>query len=167
MKRNFDFLIDKDEGFSKKVLRFYPKQSRVHGFGDEPPKEWEGVYKTYMSFSVLMYEECWDNEGFYESPRELFSYYRDEGEGLRELREVLSKILAGEGKSEYSLVPFGDGIDWDVVKHKKKDDVYIFTMINSYTGLCYKFSLTLNRIEDFYNVLDDFLEYMLKHSVGI
>lgn len=167
MKKKFDFLIEKDDGFYKKVLRFYPKQSKVHGFGDEPPTDWEDVYKTYMTFSVLMYDECWDNEGFYETPGEIFSYYRDEGEGLWILRETLKEIIDGKGKDEYNLVPLGDGIDWDINKHKQKDDTYIFTMINAYTGLCYKFSLYINRIQEFYNVLDEFLEYMLKHSVGI
>lgn len=40
-------------------------------------------------------------------------------------------------------------------------------MIKSYTGLCYRFSLEIDTIKEFYNVLDDFLEYILKHSVGI
>ena len=78
-KRKFDFIIDKWEGFDKKVLRFYPRQSNVHGFDDEPPTTWKGVYKTYMTFAVLHYYEDDDNEGKYERPYELFSYYRDEG----------------------------------------------------------------------------------------
>lgn len=171
-KRKFDFIIDKHEGFDKKVLRFYPKQSNVHGFGDEPPTTWEGVYKTYMTFSVLYYSECWDNEGFYEKPYELFSYYSDEGEGLRFLREVLSEMITEECQDEYNITPFGDGIDWEIYKDdryvdKEGNNMYIFNMINSHSGQCYRFRLCKEEIKGFYNALDDFLEHMLKHSVGI
>lgn len=165
--KNFDFIIDLDEGYSKKVLRFYPKQSRVHGFNETPPSKWEGVYKTYMTFSILLYEECWDNEGFYGIPCELFSYYRDEGEGLLELREILREMLTDNCKTEYSLIPFGDGIDWEINQDKRRADVFVFTMINSYTGLCYRFSLDMVKLKEFYEVLNEFLEYMLQHSVGI
>lgn len=167
MKRKFDFLISKDDGFDKKILRFYPKQSTVHGFGDEPPTTWKGVYKTYMTFSVLLYDECWDNEGCYETPYELFSYYRDEGEGLRTLREILKEIITNDCKEEYTITPFGDGIDWEIKQRKGRPDMYTFTMINSATGLCYRFNLNLDNIKEFNNVLNDFLEYMLKNSVGI
>lgn len=167
MKRNFDFIINIDEGFDKKVLRFYPKQSKVHGFDDEPPTTWKGVYKTYLTYSVLLYEECWDNEGFYETPQEIFSYYRDEGEGLLDLREVLYLIIHNDDKTEYNIKPLGYGIDWEIIQDKNKKDTYVFTMINSEIGLCYRFKLNLDEIKEFYSVLDEFLEYMLKHSVGI
>lgn len=171
-KRKFDFIIDKWEGFDKKVLRFYPRQSNVHGFDDEPPTTWEGVYKTYMTFAVLHYYEDDDNEGKYETPYELFSYYRDEGEGLRYLREVLSEMITEECQNEYNITPFGDGIDWEIYKDdryvdKEGNNMYIFNMINGYSGQCYRFRLCKEEIKEFYNVLDDFLEHMLEHSVGI
>ena len=166
-KQHFDFIIDKCDGFDKKVLRFYPRQSNVHGFNNQPPNAWEDVYKTYMTFSVLHY---WENdyvEGEYEKPYELFNYYYDEGEGLRVLREVLSEIVTDESKDEYTITPLGDGIDWEINKDKRNNDCYIFTMINSESGLCYRFRLEQNRITEFYNVLNSFLEHMLEHSVGI
>lgn len=171
-KRKFDFEIDKWEGFDKKVLRFYPRQSNVHGFGEEPPTTWKGVYKTYMTFAVLHYYEDDDDEGKYERPYELFSYYRDEGEGLRYLREVLSEMITEECQNEYNITPFGDGIDWEIYKDdryvdKEGNNMYIFNMINSHSGQCYRFRLCKEEIKGFYNVLDDFLEHMLKHSVGI
>lgn len=166
-KQHFDFIIDKQEEFDKKVLRFYPRQSNVHGFGDELPKAWDDVYKTYMTFSVLCYRESDDIEGKYEKPYELFSYNYDEGEGLRILRGVLAEINTDEEKDEYTIIPFGDGIDWEINKDKRDDNCYIFTMINSESGLCYRFRLNRSRINEFYNVLDDFLEHMLEHSVDI
>lgn len=165
MKKHFDFIIDKYEGFDKKVLRFYPRHSAVHGFSDEPPKSWKGVYKTYMTFSVLRYWEDDDNEGKYERPYELFSYDSDEGEGLRYLREALASILEGS-KERFDIIPFGDGVDWEIYK-AKISKYYTFNMINSRSGQCYRFKLDIKEIKDFYNVLNEFLEYMLEHSVGI
>lgn len=40
-------------------------------------------------------------------------------------------------------------------------------MVNKWSGKCYRFKLYKKQIIEFYNVLDDFLEYMLNHSVGI
>ena len=166
-KRKFDFIIDKSEGFDKKVLRFYPRQSNVHGFSDDSPTTWEGVYKTYMTFSVLRYWEDDDNSGKYERPYELFSYYYDEGEGLRYLREVLSEMITDKCQDEYEIIPFGDGVDWEIYKDRSNNRYYIFNMINSRSGQCYRFRLNKSEIQEFYNILNDFLEYMLKHSVGI
>lgn len=171
-KKKFDFIIDKWQGFDKKVLRFYPRQSNVHGFGDDPPTTWKGVYKTYMTFAVLHYYEDDNSEGKYERPYELFSYYCDEGEGLLYLREVLADILFGECKDEYEIIPFGDGVDWEIYKDKKYVDkegnnIYTFNMIDSNSGQCYRFRLYKEEIKEFYDILNEFLEHMLEHSVGI
>lgn len=166
MKRYFDFVIDKWEGFDKKVLRLYTKHSSVHGFDDNPPKTWNSVYKTYMTFSILRYWEDDDNEGKYERPYELFTYDCDEGDGLLNLREVLKDIMDGSKQKEYTIMPFGDGIDWEISNTQNSKE-YRFTMINSKSGQCYRFRLTPDEIKEFYNVLNSFLEYMLKHSVGI
>lgn len=171
-KRKFDFIIDKWQGFDKKVLRFYPRQSNVHGFGDDPPTTWKGVYKTYMTFAVLHYYEDDDSEGKYERPYELFSYYRDEGEGLLYLRDVLLEMTTEECQDEYIITPFGDGVDWEIYKDKKYVDkegnnIYTFNMIDSNSGQCYRFRLYKEEIKEFYNILNEFLEHMLEHSVGI
>lgn len=39
---------------------------------------------------------------------------------LRELREILKEIIDGNGNEEYNLVPFRDGTDWGMIKHKKE-----------------------------------------------
>ena len=164
---DFDFVIEEGNG-NKKVLRFYPIDSNVHGFDEEAPETWEDVYKTYMTFSVLRFWEDWDKKGVYETEgHELFSYYKDEGEGLRYLREVLQEIIFGVAENKYYIRPFGDGIDWEIVKSSKYKCEYTFTMVNSESGQCYRFYLNRKKIEEFYNTLDDFLEYMLKHSEGI
>ena len=173
MKKHFDFIIEKNEGLDKKVLRFYTNTSHVYGFRKEPPKTWKGVYKTYMSFAVLRYWEDDEIEGKYERPFELFSYYCDEGEGLRYLREVLHEILTNNEKDEYNIIPFGDGIDWEIKKEEfenlesKSVKLYKFTMVNDRSGQCYRFRLLPEEIKVFYEILNNFLEYMLNNSEGI
>ncbi|BAE47735.1 hypothetical protein G8T64_11945 [Clostridium botulinum C] len=163
MKHHFDFLIDNFKGISKTVLRFYPRRSHVHGFNDVPPSKWEDVYKTYMTFSVLMYHTNVD-ETEYETPCELFSYCADEGEGLRELRELLGTMSSDRSKIKGRVLQFGDGIEWEI---DRDNDLYITTMIDNQTGKAYRCYLNINQIKEFYNVLDEFLEYMLAHSEGI
>lgn len=59
-----------------------------------------------MSFSILNYYKFDENEP-YEVPDRLFSYYRDEGEGLRILRDVLEEMSSDRIKDEYNITPFG------------------------------------------------------------
>ena len=52
MKRKIDFVFE-DEGRWRKVFRFYPRRSHVHGFDDKYPKNWKEVYKVYYAWSLL------------------------------------------------------------------------------------------------------------------
>lgn len=49
MKRKIDFILRNDEGFYKDIFRFYPRSTFVHSFNDNPPKNWDEVYKVYYS----------------------------------------------------------------------------------------------------------------------
>jgi len=166
MKHHFDFLIEEEKDSFKTVLRFYPKQSHVHGFNEDSPSTWKEVYKTYMTFSILRYDK-WDETEPYETPCELFGYISDEGEGLRLLKVVLEEILSNNSKDEYEVIPFGYGVDWYISKNKIHNDEYIFLTVDNLTGQAFRFCLKENKILEFYNILDVFLEYMLKHSEGI
>lgn len=166
MKHHFDFLINEEKDFQKTALRFYPKQSHVHGFEDYAPDKWELVYKTYMSFSILNYYKYEETDP-YETPDNLFSYYGDEGEGLRILRDILKEMLSNKAKDEYSITPFGYGVDWEICKHKYDKNLFVFTMIDNLTNQAYRFYLEQSGIQEFHNVLNEFLEYMLAHSEGI
>lgn len=165
MKKNFDFVISADKDCDKIVLRFYPKHSHVHGFGEEAPNSWDRVYKTYMSFAILKY--CFNSKKqTYDSTNILFENYGDEGEGLRILRDVLNDILVGEHKEYYEITPFGYGVDWEV-RDKRKNFNYDFTMIDNLSNKAFRFVLNKEKIQEFYNVLNEFLEYMLSNSEGI
>lgn len=39
MKHHFDFIIEEEKDSEKIIMRFYPRQSHVHGFDENiPPK---------------------------------------------------------------------------------------------------------------------------------
>ena len=56
-KRKIDFVL-RESDTSKLIFRFYPRRSSCHSFGDEPPKDWNDVYKVYYSYSIIqVYKE--------------------------------------------------------------------------------------------------------------
>lgn len=155
MKKHFDFVINNTEDI-KTVIRFYPCRSHVHGFDENiPPNKWENVYKTYLTFSILNY--YWEDK----PPSIMFTSYMDEGEGLRYLRDYLDHIINKNDKRKYDLLPFGSGAEWIIERNRNIFSFYIFSYFKN-NG--FRFGLNRNRIQDFYDVLNDFLEYMLKHS---
>lgn len=167
MKRSFDFVIKEDDGVSKIVLRFYPKKSRVYTFVDEPPKSWDEVYKTYMTYSVLCYS-TYKTKNIIPSttPDVLFSSSIDEGEGLLDVRQTISNILNGDLKKEYLIYPLSFGVDWEIREMPKNKDTYIFTMIKNITGEAFRFELPKEKLNEFYTVLNEYLEYILKYRMG-
>ena len=56
-KRKIDFVLEESDT-AKLIFRFYPRRSSCHSFGDEPPKDWNDVYKVYYSYSIIqVYKE--------------------------------------------------------------------------------------------------------------
>ena len=53
MKRKFDFVLYNNRGLYRDVIRFYPRSSHVHSFNDDPPTNWEEVYKVYYSWAII------------------------------------------------------------------------------------------------------------------
>jgi len=119
-----------------------------------------------MSFSVLRYYKS-DYDNSYDNPITLFSYKYDEGEGLLVLRNVIKEILSNNCKPKYEIIPFGDGVDWNIEQDKNNKNIYTIQMFDNSTGQGYRFNIGKENLLKFYNVLDSFLEYKLIHSQGI
>lgn len=167
IKRNIDFTIVENEDW-KTVLRFYPKDSSVHSFDEERPKNWDEVYKTYMTFSILHYCKDRDTNGrLKEQPKIIFTSYMEEGDSLLYLRYELNRILEKKPKKSCRAIiyPFGLGTEWHIEKHRKSKTYKIEIWNENNEG--YRFNLSFEGIAKFYEVLDYFLEYMLKHSQPI
>ena len=69
-KRKIDFILDEKNGTERLIFRFYPRRSSCHSFGDEPPKDWNDVYKVYYSYAIIKQwkfdpEDQWQSEMFF------------------------------------------------------------------------------------------------------
>lgn len=167
MRRSFDFVIKDDDGFSKIVLRYYPKNSRVFSFDDTQPECWDDVYSTYTSYSVLIYTTY--RRGTLvpsETPERPFVVSIDEGDSLLDLRQVLFSIIQNSNKEDYCIYPFSYGVDWEIRRKSNEPNMYNFTMIKNISGEAFRFELSKEQIVEFYYVLDEYLEYILKYRLG-
>ncbi len=169
MKRKIDFIFDEDEA-NRKIFRFYPRSSHVHGFGEKCPKTWNDVYKVYYSWAVIHQfkfnkTDAWKsyvvfNEGF------------DECSELGSIPDVLKILSVGD---EISLYALGDGVNWNIIHHKEKticdgwtvSPHYEFIMWKHYTNQGYKFSLSYDDTARFSKYIDFVEDYMLAHSEPI
>ena len=163
MKRNIDFRIRDDE-MERITLRFRPRLSHVHGFGDTPPKKWEEVYKTYFCYDII---RRWKDE--YSSSEVMYYEPFDECSALNEVSYIIGGIITGFEFERTLAHPFGDGTSWEIEKFNcpGKTDYVRFTLFQSYTSKGYRFSLPVDRLQEFKKTLDYYLEYMLQHSEGI
>lgn len=170
MKKHIDFLIhsyncDDD----RLILRFYTKKSHVHGFGEEPPKTWKDVYKVYFAYSVLS-QELWGTEW---KTDVLYEEEADECSCLMDLSYVLGEIISGNSKKEkYDLYPLGDGTSWHLIYHSQKSSFDLkprweFQLWQSWVHKGYYFMLDENELVKLKDKIDEFLNYMIKHSEGI
>lgn len=156
MKRHFDLIVCNDADI-KTVIRFYPRQSIV--FNEYlTPNNWEDVCKTYMTFSILNY--YWADI----HPSVMFKSIKEDGEGLRYLRDVLKYIIDKNDKKKYRVLPFGDGAEWIIERNR---NIFTFNVFAYFYNNGFRFTLHKNKIKEFYNVLNEFLEYMLEHSETI
>lgn len=169
MKKKFDFIIGNNYNTdSQLVLRFYTKSSHVHVFNkDDSLKSWDKVYKVYFSYAVLSQDFGWSNRVDTEV---MYKEESDENSCLIHLSNLLGEIVSGEEKElEYKLYPVSDGTRWELNYHPKssildKKSHWEFRLFNTWNHKGYYFILTEDRLLELKEVIDDFLDYMLKHS---
>lgn len=174
MKRKIDFVIYEDK-YEKLVFRFYPRKSHCHGFGEEPPKEWDKVYKVYYSYSVIhRYKELYEpheHEVLYASDCDECSVI---GEVAARIRLIVDgqKVFHGKDqfKEDYSIelldnevFPIGYGTSWIIKEVRGKYEIQMF----GWNEKGYRFSLNKKQLKEFGEYLEECCEYMLTHSEGI
>lgn len=181
-KRKIDFIIHEDED-EKIIFRFYPRQSTCHSFVDEPPKNWNEVYKVYYYYRVLGFwkEEDGSIDRDYDI---LFDSGCDECSDIDEVAYVCSLLADGievykrEDGEEIQLLnkemfPFGMGVSWTISKHIRSSydweegepDIthYTFTLFD-WWNKGFKFTLEEKDIKTFGEYLKECCEYMLAHG---
>lgn len=157
MRDFFEFTLYEDE-WERRAIRFYPKTTHVHGFGDEPPTKWERVYKAYLSFAVLHFNK--------ETGKAHVAYDArwDECSGLNDLAYWLEHPGANT-EPVFHMRVLGDATQWIVMPWG--DDCKLVTMYPLHTGKSYVFWLENEKIQEFVKVINEYLEYSLAHSEGI
>lgn len=155
---NFATKIQEDEyGFTEIV--FLGDPSRVHGFDKEPPKKWDEVYKTYLSW-IIRYTE--HGRGF-DNPHTCFSATWDECSPLNDLLETLKSGCYLE-QDITTVRALGDNTWWDIIP----DGEHIrFVVYPIRLGSAYTFSLDKEQVDALIDTLEKYLAYALEHSQGI
>lgn len=166
-KEKIDFVLFEDDD-EKLVFRFYPRQSSCHSFGDEPPKDWNDVYKVYYSYSVILVykEDNWH--------KTLFNCHCDECSIIDEIAErckLLSEgktVFEGEHDGEKYTIkllnnevhPVGMGTSWTV---SRRYDTYEFRLFD-WDDMGFRFYLKKDKLKAFGEYLSECCEYMLAHG---
>ena len=141
---------------------FYPKESHMHGFHDEPPKTFKGVYKVYY---------CWAIEKT-KGPhpaKVLFGIGCDECSILTKLPYVIRYCLAN--KQDQRATSMGqDGSDWRLFYLKRdhmSTDAIDFCVWSNFSGKGYRFILEAEEAKAFADFLDEVNKYMLENGEPI
>lgn len=138
---------------------FYPKESHMHGFHDEPPKTFKEVYKVYY---------CWAIEKT-KGPhpaKSLFSIGCDECSALTDLSEVIRQCIRDKRDKRY-LTAGQDGSDWHLFFGFCPPARVGFYVFSNFTNKGYRFYLETERAEQFADFLDEVNNHMLENGEPI
>lgn len=166
MKKRIDYIFNEEEN-ERKIFRFYPRQSHVHGFGEECPQSWDEVYKVYYSWKII--HQFRDNKNSEWESDTVFEMSFDECSALGEIPYKTKSLKFGE---ETFFGAMGYGADW-IIHYYEGDrrfspkPYYNFIVWNNFTNQGYKFNLSQEESQQFLKYIDYVEEYMLKHSEPI
>ena len=178
MKRKFDFVLSQNS-YHRDIFRFYPRSSDVHSFNDDPPKNWDEVYKVYYSWAIIRQYFDDDIEGKIASEESevLLDMGLDECSRIPELSEIIKSVILTGKPFDYPTFgqPAGDWYvaqgngryDWDKNKYDEDYKYYNFRVFNNWTNQGYRFTLDKEIALKFCDYLDMINDYALKHGKGI
>lgn len=161
MKRHFDFCIKKQDGWYKDIVRFYPRTTHVHGFGDKIPHTWKEVYKTYYSWKVL--RQYIDGEGkvIPEKTHVIFSMMFDEASVFPRLAEDIRFMIATE--SAIHACGLGQpSAQWDI--SMCENGMVKFEVFDNYHNNGFRFVLSESEAKAFCCWIDSVNTYALEHG---
>lgn len=178
MKKHFDFVLGDDPGLDRTIFRFYPRSTHVHGFYDDPPKNWEEVYKVYYSWAIIKqyYEYRNDDSGTKIVPEDsvvLLDFGCDECSMLPDLAVVIKHVMdTGEIYDEPTFgLPAGDWriekYEWDDEYFNEHHESYQFYVFDNFSNQGFRFVLEKEEVLKFCDWLDMINQYALDHGEGI
>lgn len=177
---SMDFTLKEASEYSRRLtFRFYCSASHMHGFRDEPPKDYSEVYKVYYSWAIVKGTDEYD--GFVP----MFTMTCDECSALFGLEDVIRIIVSYTDNDEntyeeHSIMSVGQpGSIWEIVRKKRghfdeeewveppENDVIRFSVWNNYNNKGYRFYLTLAKAAEFAEYIEKMNQYMLEHGEPI
>lgn len=181
-KRKIDYIIEQADD-ERLIFRFYPRKSSCHSFGNEPPKNWDDVYKVYYSYAIIKQwkfnpEDQWESEVMFHEDCDECSIIDEVGHRCLLLANGLEVFKREDGKEiqllNQRIFPFGMGTEWTISKrtcvefgYKDEDDIkhiyYIFVLFD-YGNKGFKFVLKQENMKSFGEYLLGCCEYMLTHG---
>lgn len=140
-------------------ITFRPNHTTIHGFDNNPPKNWNDVYKVYYSFSV---DEKWEYEGDVQWYN-LLDATCDECSCIPYLAEALECFDANAKHDVVKLQAMGDGVDWEIEKfYFKFENKYYYNFKLFYGKKGCRFTLSENEMYNFVVWLKYINEYAFK-----
>jgi len=177
-RRSIDFVLH--EGKDERILfRFYPRSSSCHGFGDEPPKSRQGVYKVYFNYRII--QQYLDSNGAVDCYYILFDSRCDECSCIDQVAFCCKQIAKGVNKridvdGEYfrevkytdeEIMAFGMGVNWIIGEpfpSWNKEKYYCNFQLFRWDGVGYRFTLPFEKVHSFGEYLDRVVDYMVEHG---
>ena len=151
------FNIKQNKKYDYKIdFVFSPTRSHLHSFNENPPKDWNEVYKVYYSWQIV--------EVFEGEPEVLFNMEVDECSCLTDLAYYIRDILYYNAK-HHTIRSLGQpGSEWII---KADGSIIHFEIWQDPSNQGYRFWLTRDRAEEFAKFLDQINKYMLEHGEPI
>ena len=169
MKKRIDYIFDEDD-YERKIFRFYPRRSHVHGFGDKCPQSWDEVYKVYYTWAIIhQFKFGESTESKWESYT-VFTMDCDECSALGDVPNKIKNLKIGE-KTNFGAM--GNGAEWNIKYcdgnkyFLYSKPYYIFTVWDNFTNQGYRFDLFSDEVHQFSKYIEYVQDYMLKHSEPI
>lgn len=157
-----EFILFEDDEY-RIVFHFFTRDSHCHSFNDDPPKNWDEVYKVYYSWSIT--DELLDENGEVMESNELFDIPWDECSRITDLPLYIKDVIYNEDVKAH-LAPLGQpASDWYI--HRVGKDAIKCTVWNNPLNVGYRFKLSEGKAQEFAWFLDDVNQYMLEHGEGI
>lgn len=174
-KRKIDYIIEQEDD-ERLIFRFYPRQSSCHSFGNEPPKNWDDVYKVYYSYAIIKQwkfdiEDQWDSKVMFYEDSDECSIIDEVGHRCLLLANGLEVFKREDGKEiqllNQRMFPFGMGTEWTISKRTcveyGKYTYYDFVLFD-YGDKGFRFTLSEKDMKSFGEYLLGCCEYMLAHG---
>ena len=170
--KHMDFEISSNEHI-RLLFRFYPRKSSIHSFTEEPPKDFNDVYKVYYSWAIMeSRNRAWhDEEPRWPEYKKIFSMRWDECSPLEHLVETIKTVVLTKEK-QTGVVSMGQpSSEWIIGYHEMQgvfnediEDYLSFYVFNNWSNMGYRFSLDLSKVRKFIDYINSINSYMLKHG---